>query len=209
MTTRPWALLASLVLALGGWAATPDAARAQVAWDSPFLVAPQTPAGWGFYVTDPSPGDGVGLMTTWRRTDAPGGTGFRLGLAEDPADDLAVFAGVDLSGSLVTADEEIPVNVAWVGGAGLGVRDGMLVSFPIGVAVGRAFETDEVWFHPSVSPRVVLDGRFGGEGSSDLDLDLAVDVGVDLGFGPSWVVRFGGTVGQRSGLAIGLSLVVL
>lgn len=209
MTLRRPTLLLPALLALAVLAGRAPDAHAQVAWDSPFLVGTETPAGWGFYVSDPTPGGGIGVMTTWRSADAPGGTGFRLGLAEDPTDDLAVFAGVDVSGRLLTADEEVPVDVVWVGGAGLGARDGVLLSFPIGVAVGRAFEAEEVWFHPYGSPRVVLDARFGGEGGSDLDLELAVDVGVDLAFDPTWTVRFGGTIGERRALAIGLSLVVL
>lgn len=204
---RPILLLA--VLALVVWMGRAPEAQAQVAWDSPFLVGADTPAGWGFYVSDPTPGGGIGVMTTWRRSDAPGGTGFRLGLAEDPTDDLAVFAGVDVSGPILAAGEDIPVDVIWITGGGLGARDGILASFPVGIAVGRAFEAEEVWFHPYASPRVVLDARFGGDEGSDLDLEVAVDVGMDLAFDPDWTVRFGGTIGERRALAIGLSLVVL
>jgi hypothetical protein len=63
-----------------------------------------------------------------------------------------------------------------------------------------------VTFLPYVTPRVVLDAFLGDEndGEDDLDLELAVDLGLDLRFTPQFLIRFGGTIGDRDGVAIGL-----
>lgn len=177
-------------------------AQAQVSWDSPGLVSPSTPAGWGVYLVDPHPGSGIGILTTFR--GSPGtGLGYRIGLAEDRSGDLAVFGGVDVSGMLLRHSRDFPLDIAWLTGIGLGVGDRARISVPLGVSLGRALESDGVWFNPYMAPRVVLDARFGS--GSNLDLDLAVDLGVDISFDPGWAVRFAGTLGDRSALAIGLS----
>lgn len=207
MRTRAPAVVAALLACMSVIA--PRDGAAQIAWDAPMLVAPETPAGWGFHLMDPDPGSGIGLMTTWRSGDGPG-TGYRLGLGEGVGGDLAIFGGVDLSGTLVTAGTDFPLNVVWVTGVGLGARDSFLFTFPLGVSVGRAVQADDVWFNPSVSPRVMLDALLGGSDvDSQLDLRLAVDLGVDVAFDPNWAIRFGGTLGDRSALSIGLSLRVL
>ena len=186
-------------------------ARAQVAWDSPFFVAPASPAGWGIYLVDAAKRGGIGVMTTWRASDAPGGLGFRIGLAEDRVDDLSVFGGLDISGYLLRTSNEVPVNVAWVAGAGLGIGNAALLSFPFGVSVGRDFQADGVWFNPYITPRVVLDAWMGSDrpgrrdGGSSLDLGLAVDLGMDVSFDPGWAIRFAGTLGDRGALGIGVS----
>ena len=43
-----------------------------------------------------------------------------------------------------------------------------------------------------------------GQGIDDLDLELAVDLGLDLRLTSQFLIRFGGTVGDRDGVAIGL-----
>jgi hypothetical protein len=187
---------------------SPRDLRGQVAWDSPLFVAPASPAGWGVYLIDAAKRGGIGVLTTWRASDAPGGLGFRLGLAEDGRDDLSVFGGLDASGYLLRASGEVPVNVAWVAGAGIGIGNAGLLSFPFGVAVGRDFQADGVWFNPYVSPRVVLDAWLGSDRprrDRNLELGLAVDLGMDISFDPGWAIRFAGTLGDRSALGIGVS----
>lgn len=200
----PW--IAILLVLVGPWFG-PDRAQAQVAWETPLLVAPESPAGWGVFLVDPSPGEGVGVMTSWRGSSAPGGVGYRLGLAEDRGDDVSVFGGFDLSGLVASASRDFPVNMIWVMGAGLGVGDDVLLSFPLGLAFGRSVQTDEVWFNPYVAPRVTLDAWFGD--GSDLDLGLSVDLGVDISFDPGWAIRFGGSIGDHEALAIGINFRLL
>ncbi|MEX0935752.1 MAG: hypothetical protein WD013_02530 [Gemmatimonadota bacterium] len=188
--------------------------RAQVAWDSPLLVSPDAPAGWGVYLVDPSPGSSIGFLTTWR---SGGPVGYRLGLAEDAGEDLSVFGGFDYSGGLVRAGADIPFNIDWITGAGFAAGDAFVLSFPLGIAIGRAFQADAVLFNPYMSPRMILDAVLNrddrddhppfrdGRGDGDLHLGLAVDLGVDISFDPGWAVRFGASLGDRSGIAIGLS----
>ncbi|MEX0842750.1 MAG: hypothetical protein WD960_12245 [Gemmatimonadota bacterium] len=194
--------LAPMLAAISFLLATSPGA-AQVAWDSPLMVAPNTPAGWGVYLVDPYPGSGIGVLSTWRASTAPGGLGFRVGLAEDHRDRLAVYGGLDYSGMLLRRSADFPMDVAWVTGVGIGVGDDAVLSAPLGVSMGTDFEADGVWFNPYASPRVVLDAHFGGDG--DLDLGLVVDLGIDLAFDPGWAVRFAGSVGDRSALAVGMS----
>jgi hypothetical protein len=184
---------------------------AQVAWDSPFFVAPSAPAGWGVYLVDVAEGGGIGVLTTWRGSAAPGGFGLRLGLAEASDGELAVFGGVDVSGPFIQASDEIPVNIAWVAGAGLGIGENVLLSFPAGVSIGRDFEAENVWFNPWVSPRMMLDAWMGGSRPGrkrNLSLGLAVDLGMDVAFDPGWAIRFAGTLGDRSALGVGVSFQV-
>jgi hypothetical protein len=178
-------------------------AQGQVAWDGPLLVSPSTPSGWGLYLVDPAPGDGIGVLTTWRRG---GAYGFRLGLAEDGLDDVAVYGGVDITRSVIRASEDFPLDMNWVLGAGLSTGDALLLSFPAAISLGREFEAEGVWFNPYVAPRVVLDAWLGRDGpGDDVALDLSFDLGVDIAFDPGWAIRFAASVGDRSALAIGFS----
>lgn len=182
-------------------------ARAQVHWDGPLLLAPDTPAGWGIYLVDPGPGpgDGIGVLSTWRAGGA-GSLGYRVGLAEGRGGDLTVYGGVDLSGNLVQASGDFPLDVIWVGGVGAGVGRDVILSFPLGASLGRSFQADGVWFNPYFTPRVVLDAEFGSTRRRDgLELGFALDLGIDVAFDPGWAIRFGGALGDRRGLAVGVN----
>jgi hypothetical protein len=196
------AFLATLVLLVG---ALP--ARAQLVWDAPLLVAPSSPAGVGIYLVDPHPGSGIGVMTTFRATRAPG-VGYRLGFAEYPrrgasGGRIGVFGGVDLSGPLLSASDDFPLDLIWVTGVGLGVGDRVRLNAPLGVSLGRVLEAEGISFNPYIAPRVDLDADFGSD--AELRLALVVDLGVDLGLQPGWVIRFGASLGDHRALAIGLS----
>ncbi|MFW6202327.1 MAG: hypothetical protein ACOC8B_07100 [Gemmatimonadota bacterium] len=179
--------------------------QAQIAWDSPLLVPPRADDGFGLFLTDPQ-GGSLGFLGTWRPSAAPPRLQFRLGLAEETAfaDDLAVYGGVDGSSLITRATDEFPLDVAWAAGVGISVGDIVNVAFPFGLVLGRTFTDGDASFTPYVSPRVVLDAIFDHPvADDDLDLDLAVDLGLDLGLG-GWLIRFGGTVGDREALAIGI-----
>ena len=182
---------------------------AQVAWDAPMLLAPRSPGGLGILLIEPAgpepPGGdtGVGVLGTWRRAAAPTGVGFRVGLAEDAFDDLAVIAGLDVSGTLLAPTAELPIGFIWLLGAGIGVGDEVLLSFPAGISGGSDLEVDGILFRPYVTPRVSLDIRTGP--GDELDLAAAVDLGLDLAFSSAWVIRFAATLGDREALAVGLA----
>ncbi len=196
MRTIGLALISALLLLL------PAPAHGQVAWDAPLLVSPGSPAGWSLNLTDPWPGSGIGALATWR---GYGPLGFRIGLAEGPSDAVSVYGGIDASGAIARHSASFPFDVDWVTGAGIGVGEATLVSFPLGLSLGRRLHADGVTFIPSVTPRVVLDAWFGDDRPrSGADLELAVDLGMDIAFQPSWMIRFGATLGDRSALSIGL-----
>lgn len=199
---RTFTILALVAL---GMTAPAQSARAQVAWDAPLMVPPAAPRGLGVYLTDSSPGGDLGVLGTYRAADAPAGLGFRFGIADGPFDEVSVLGGVDFSGYLVRESRDFPVDLVWNAGVGAGVGDYALLSFPLGVTFGKVVAGDGVRFNPYVGPRLVLDARLGDDGpGDDLDLGLAVDLGVDVAFDPRWAIRFGGTIGDRDALAIGV-----
>jgi len=188
----------------------PAGGSAQAAWDGPMLLAPGAPAGWGFHLVDPSPGDGIGGVVTWRAQPAPLGLGFRGGIVEGAVDDVALIGGVDVSGVLYRGDDDVPIDVMWLAGAGAGIDDDVTLSFPAGISAGWAFNGPQVQLRPYVAPRLVLDAFLGdddtGGDDDDLDLGFALEFGLDLAFAQPWAIRAAASVGDRDALSIGISL---
>lgn len=196
---KVWSCLL-LVVAL----AAPPAAFAQVAPESPLFLPPNAASGLGLYLIDAA-GGGIGVVGIWR---APTWNyGLRLGLAEEPRDDLAVFGGVDFSGTVNRSSANLPLDIDWLVGAFASVGDNILLSAPLGLTAGHTFRAEGASFTPYASPRLVLDAWFGGDENddSDLDLDLAVDLGLDMRFrGSGLTIRFGATFGDREAIGIGV-----
>lgn len=203
MATRPSSGGAVLLatLALLTWTGS---ASAQVAWDAPSLMAPGAPAGWGIHLVDGDPGDELGVFAAWRGAPAPVGLGFRVGLAEGRQDDLAIFGGLDVSGALHRGRGEVPLDVIWFAGAGAGIDDGVLLSFPGGISLGWAFQEDQVAFRPYVAPKIVLDAFLDDEVDDDLELGAALEIGLDLAFRQGWGIRAGASVGDRDAVSVGV-----
>ncbi|MGH7502854.1 MAG: hypothetical protein ACREL7_14000 [Longimicrobiales bacterium] len=183
----------------------PGSAAGQIAWDSPLLLPPRAQPGFGIFLADVAGGD-LGVMALWRSPSW--NFGLRGGLAEAAGNDLGVYGGIDFEGALTSATEEFPLDIDWVFGAGLGASDGVLISLPLGLTIGHEFEGDGVGFLPYVTPRVVLDacldcGR-GDDDDDDVSLDFAADLGLDLRLTSAFVIRFGATLGDREGVAVGL-----
>ncbi len=178
-------------------------AAAQVAWDSPFLLPPRAPNGVGLFLAD-VPGGNLGVLGMWRSSSY--GFGLRAGIADAIDNNVAIYGGIDFAGSLTRSTEEFPLDIDWVGGIGMGVEHGALVSAPLGLTIGHQFEGNGVGFLPYLTPRVVLDGcldcRDRNE-DSDVNLVFAVDVGLDLRVTRKLIVRFGASLGDRDGVAIG------
>ncbi len=176
--------------------------RAQVAWDAPLLVSPATPSGWGIHLVDPWPGGGVGVLATWRDGSS---TGFRLGVAEGWRGETAVYGGVDLSGRVARHSGEFPLDVDWVAGVGAGIGEGTLVSFPIGLTMGRLLRADGATFNPYLAPRLRVDGWIGTpRRHRGLRMNLGLDLGLDVGLTQGWSIRFGATMGDPDAVSIGI-----
>jgi len=186
----------------------PAAASAQVSWDSPYPMGPGLTDGMSVQLVDPWPGSNVGAMVTWRRSRVPGGLGFRVGVADGFAGDLAGFGGIQASGMLMHSDEQFPLDLSWATGAGLSVGRFALVSFPLGLYAGRSFQGEQVRFIPFIGPRLDLDAYMGSNrperrGNDQLDLAFSADLGGDIVF-DRLGVRFAASVGDHDALSIGL-----
>jgi hypothetical protein len=185
----------------------PAGASAQTAWDSPLLLPPRPQPGLGIYLADMHAG-GLGVLGAWR--SSTWNYGLRFGLSEGSGDeDVAVFGGVDYTGLINTATSDFPLDVDWLFGAGAGISDGVRFSVPLGLTLGVSFQGEDARFVPFMTPRVVLDAFFGNDvRGNDLDLDLAVDVGLDLRLmrGPlaGKSIRFAASLGDRDALAVGV-----
>ncbi len=187
--------------------AIPSPGAAQVAWDGPMLMAPGAPAGWGFHLVDPDYGGGIGGLVTWRRAPAPVGIGLRAGLYDGVEEDLAFAGGLDVSGAIYRGTGEVPMDAIWFVGAGLGVENDILMSFPAGISLGWSVVGDNVAFRPYVAPRIVLDALLDDNDDNDaLDLGAAVEIGLDLAFDPRWAIRAAGSFGDRDAVSIGFVL---
>ena len=172
------------------------------------MVGPGSPGGLSVLLADP--GAGIGAFVHWRGRGEGSRFGYRIGLAEEGRRDnnIAVFGGMDISGRVLSHSDQFPLDLIWVVGVGAGVGSDVLLSFPFGISLGRVLTTEEVWFHPYLTPRLIVDAFFGDANRDDLDLDFAIDLGADFSFSPGWTFRFGASLGDRDGLAFGLALPV-
>ena len=190
-------LLALLVL-------TPAAASAQIVWDAPSMIRPGAPSGLSILLLEPYPGNEFGAMVMWRQSPAPVGFGIRAGIADDPSGDLAALFGLDVSGTLARLEGAGDPQVLWWSGAGLGVGEELVATFPAGIVLGWNIAGEGVVFSPNIGAHVALDILTGP--GDELEMDGVLDLGVDLGFDSGLQVRFGASVGDREALAIGLRL---
>ena len=176
---------------------------AQIVWDAPSLMRPGAPPGLSVLLLEAHPSDELGVLAIWRNSAAPLGLGFRGGIGEDRSNELTAMFGFDVSGSLpgLGAGGGQP-DVLWWTGAGLGVGDELVVSFPLGLVLGWSGSEEGLALMPYVGGHVSLDVITGP--GDDLDLDASVDLGIDLGFRSGLMVRFGASVGGRDALAIGI-----
>lgn len=188
--------LLALLLAL------PAGGAAQVVWDAPSLLHPGSPAGLSILLAETHPAEGLGALGIWRQDAAPMGLGFRASVAEGPGDDLAASFGVDVSGPLAGPDGPGEPQLLWWTGAGIGVGDEVVASFPLGLVVGWQARDEGVSFMPWVGGHLALDVMTGP--GDDLELDGALDLGVDLDFDGRVTVRFGAALGDREALAVGV-----
>ncbi|MDP2958604.1 MAG: hypothetical protein Q8N53_19420 [Longimicrobiales bacterium] len=183
-------------------AATP--ASAQYAWDGPSLVGPHTPQGLSVLLAANGPGDALGVLAHWRQDRGAFGLGYRAGLVQSDADDVAVFGGVDVSGVLAGSIEDADIQVLWWSGLGAGLGDELAVTVPVGLVAGWRGVGDGNVFAPYAGAHVALDVA-SGEGDS-LSLDASLDLGLDLTLVSGWVVRFGASLFGREALGVGVRI---
>ena len=187
----------------------PSRAATQTAWETPRFLSPQAIGGTGlFYVRYAAlPGDGQGGFVVWSPGAARRGVSVRLGAAEGAGGVTAGFGGVDVTAPIAARTEARPIDISWNAGAGVAVGEYLMVSVPVGLAAGRAWESGPVWLSPYVGVRAALDLRLGDEAPTDeFEVSPGMDVGLDAAFDAARTVilRFSTSLGDRSALAVGL-----
>jgi hypothetical protein len=189
----------------------PVPSAAQTAWESPRLLSPQPIGGTGFFYVRYAalPGDGHGGFLTWRPSALQRGVSIRAGAAEGAGGVVAGFGGIDVNVPLAARTESRPIDLSWNAGAGVAVGEYLIVSVPVGLAAGRAWESGPVWLSPYVAMRAAMDLRLGEEAPEDeFEVGPGLDVGLDAAFDAARhvILRFSASLGDRSAVAAGIVL---
>lgn len=206
MRTR-YQIIGYIVAVLVGMA-IPSAVSGQVPWDTPALHSPAAPGGLGVHFVNygVEPRDGNGVLVSWRGEQR--GWGWRGGFAEGAEETTAYFGGLEYSVPLSDRDDEFPFDLAFLVGAGVGYGEYGLASVPVGLSAGWDRQYESVWVNPYLSGRLVFDRGFGGNAPDDeIELNVGLDAGVDLGIGsdPSIVLRASVSMGDRQSVALGVA----
>ena len=198
-------------------AAAPAAAAAQ-AFEYPAFQLPRVTSGreYNFAFAD---GEGsTSLVFQWREGYGPGSQlSFDAGFADIENGDPAVLVGGQYAQQLVTADAEIPLDLALTVGGNLAVftggsLDGVLVRVPLGVVLGRTFVVDAPTgfsITPFVHPRASLDYLSDDRIDDNTDLGITLDLGANFQFTRGLAGRLAFTLGGSEfprGDAFGISL---
>jgi hypothetical protein len=181
--------------------------NAQVAWEAPMMASPRAPAGLGIYLGDLAGAD-IGVVGTWRGNSP---IEFRFGIADrDPGDNISGLFGLTYNDILARESGDLPFDVGWFAGGGVGFGDWALLTFPVGLSAAHTFSGDGITFTPYVAPRLFLDAALGdddndlGGDDDEVDLGFAVDLGLDLGIRRGWTLRFGASLGDHEAFLIGI-----
>ncbi len=198
--------LATLALAL-----TLRPAHAQIAWDTPRFVGPESPAGLGVYWmrAETLPDDHNAVFGTFSLPGTDGAVTVRGGIGTGVAEENAAFGGVDLRAPIARHSATQPPDLEWSGGAGIGVGEYLLASVPFAVSAGRSWSSGSVWFAPYVSVGATLDYRYGDSDlvpDEEFEIQATAGVGVDLAFDPAqrFVVRAAAALGERQAVSVGM-----
>jgi hypothetical protein len=179
-------------------------AAGQIAWDSPALISPAVPSGFSLFVTSPAGGD-IGALGTYRHAAGPVGLGYRAGIADQSFnDDIAFSGGVDISGFLARGVEGSEVDVIWWAGGGLGIGSETVFTAPLGIILGWTGSGGDVVLSPYGGAHAVLD-LSSADGDS-VHFDAVVDLGLDIVLSSGWMIRAGGSIGDRETIAIGIKV---
>lgn len=202
---------ALMLVAAVSVAETANPVAAQVPWETPRLVGPESPQGLGVLWVrfGTLPDDGDGLMAVWQAAGLPEGVSLRAGGAEGAGGRTAVFAGVDVRSPLAWHDEGQPLDLAWTAGVGMGAGDYALLTVPVGIAAGRSWSSGAVWLSPYVVLGLAMDLALGSDAPDDeFEVSPSVDLGLDLALDRdrSLVLRVATALGDRHALAVGISV---
>lgn len=186
-------------------------ASAQIAWDTPSLTGPESPSGLGVYWmrAEALPGDDDAVFGTWSLPGTGGAVTVRGGIGTGVAEENAAFGGIDLRAPIATHTDTQPLDLAWSGGAGVGVGEYLLASVPFALSAGRSWSSGSVWFAPYVSVGTTLDYRYGDSDfvpDEEFEIQATAGLGVDMAFDAArrFVLRAATSLGDRQAIAVGL-----
>ena len=140
--------LASVILA--GLLALPLSLQAQLAWETPRMLGPNSPGGLAVHwlQAETLPGDGEAVLVVWQPPALPDGVFLRGGAGTGAGDESAGFGGIDVRAPIASARPGQPLDLAWIAGAGVGVGEYLLFTVPVGLTAGRSWASGSVWFSP-------------------------------------------------------------
>jgi hypothetical protein len=203
------------MLLLAATAALPTAAQAQIAWETPRMLGPNSPGGLAVHwlQAETLPGDGEAIMATWQFPGLPEGVFLRGGAGTGASDESAVFGGIDVRSQIASSSEGRPLDLAWIAGAGVGVGNYLLFTVPVGLTAGHTWASGSVWFSPYLGVGLAMDYRWELDDDSDIpddefDVYPTADIGVDLALDPGrrFVIRAGASLGDRQAIALGVAI---
>lgn len=195
--------------------ALPTSLAAQIAWETPRMIGPESPGGVGVYWLHASAlgPDVDGGFGTWTLPTTGGALRLRGGAAVDEDDNVSAFGGLDLRAPIASHTAEQPLDLVWTAGIGassaLEGGQHVVVTVPMGVGAGRSWSSGAIWLAPYVSVGLALDVHFGNDAPADeFEVYPAVDLGLDLALDPgrNFVIRFATSLGDRQALAVGLNI---
>ena len=191
--------------------AAPDPASAQIASDTPRLISPYATGGLGLHLLRPAtlPEDEDAALVTWALPGLPSGMRLRGGVGRSREGQRAGFAGLDIQAPLMRRSADVPIDLEWQAGAGVGVGQYVLVSMPVGLTAGVEWSSGAVWLAPYLSAGLTADLRLGEEApAEEFGVDPSLDLGLDLSLdrGRRVVLRSAMSLGDRQALAVGLVL---
>lgn len=186
-------------------AVSPVMAAAQILWDAPPLVSHVAPSGLSLFLVSPQGGD-LGGLVTFRHEAGPVGLGYRFAISDEGngSSDVAFAGGVDISGFLARAVEGSEIDVMWWSGAGIGVGQESVVSIPVGALIGWSGQGGDVILSPYGGGHITLDVSTVDQ--DNVRLGGSFDLGLDVVLSSGWLVRFGGSIGDRDALALGVKI---
>lgn len=171
------------------------------AWDVPSFLPPRPGDDIGIYISDV--GD-FGLQGIWRQQGNLN-LGLRIGYI-DVGRDGAVVAAAESWGLFMTADQELPVDVAWTLGAGAAFNGGTFLEIPVGLTIGRVIQADALTLQVYAHPRVALVFEPDApEGREETDLEGLFDLGVDAVLNENLKLRLGATLGGTDAVGVGVA----
>lgn len=190
--------------------ALPSRLGAQLAPDSPRLISPHGSGGLGLHWLRGGtlPGDDESIIATWAMPGLPGGMRLRGGAGRGASARNSAFGGLDYQAALLRGDPELPFDLDWQVGLGVGVGDYVLVSLPIGLSGGVSWRSESFWMSPYLTAGMAADIRVGDEAPERrFEVSPALDVGLDVAFDAERrvVIRTSASLGDRQAVSVGLA----